>query len=66
MDKYSEFIKKNEVPSRYNLTCSEVVEVLNKTKKGNSDEILEVIEYIYALGFKKGRNYEKNKRKKVG
>lgn len=54
----------NQIGRRYGITLDEILE-LAKIGKQSKDESLNALGYAYALGFKRGINCEKNKRKRA-
>lgn len=54
----------NQIGRRYGITLDEILE-LAKIGQQSKDESLNALGYAYALGFKRGRNCEKNKRKRA-
>lgn len=52
----------NQIERRNGITLDEILE-LAKIGRQSKDESLNALGYAYALGFKRGRNCEKNKRK---
>lgn len=54
----------NQIGRRYGITLDEILE-LAKIGQQSKDESLNALGYAYALGFKRGRSYEKNKRKRA-
>lgn len=53
----------NQIGRRYDITPTEILE-LAKIWQQSKDESFNALGYAYALGFKRGRNCEKNKRKR--
>lgn len=53
----------NQIGRRYDITLAEILE-LAKIGQQSKDESFNALGYAYALGFKRGRNCEKNKRKR--
>lgn len=51
----------NQIGRRYDITLDEILEL---AKIGES-ECINALGYAYALGFKRGRSCEKNKRKRA-
>lgn len=54
----------NQIGRRYGITLDEILE-LAKIGQQSKDDSLNALGYAYALGFKRGRNCEKNKRKRA-
>lgn len=51
----------NQIERRYDITLTEILE-LAKIGQQSKDESFNALGYAYALGFKRGRSCEKNKR----
>lgn len=54
----------NWIERRYDITLTEILE-LAKIGQQSKDESFNALGYAYALGFKRGRSCEKNKRKRA-
>ena len=54
----------NQIERRYDITLTEILE-LAKIGQQSKEESFNALGYAYALGFKRGRSCEKNKRKRA-
>lgn len=52
-----------KVPPKYDLRMSQLADLYQMVEDGGSNGVFDAIASAYALGFKRGRNYERNKTK---
>lgn len=65
MKNYEELMDEVKIPTRYGMDMSDAFELKEWIENEGSNGIFNAITYAYTLGFKKGKNYEKNRMKNI-